>query len=232
MSNVGNRQVGEFIHSRPMIRSVRNPMDKSTIVSIYPKEIYDVKETIQPGRFVIPAGTYDNPSIYVVGPSSWWRDIDIEQPMLEIPVSATQIAHSLISDFVNGMLGCDMGSAMPGLFFVDGERELEEIRSKYAIRLAEAKVKQENWFRVLVKLADSLWARGGGNPLVIWDEMRLAAKELGMETKPWIKDYLAIQMVRCFACGALRNPEFPICANCKNIDMQHPRAKEIQLAKN
>ncbi len=227
---MSGRQVGEFVHQRPMIRSVRNSMDKATVISIYPKAVTDSNHTIQPGTFSIAAGSYKNPSIAVLGPSSWWRDVDPDQPLLEIPVSATQVAHSFIADYVTGMLGCNMGDAMPGLFFVDGELTVEDVKSKYMFQLAAAKSKQDNWFRILVGLADSLWARGGGNPLVIWDEMRMAARELGLENKLWLKDFLAAEMIRCFACGNLRNPEFPICSNCKNVDMTHPRAAEIKLA--
>jgi hypothetical protein len=76
-------------------------MDKTTIVSIYPNEIIETKPTIQPGRFVIPAGSFEKPSITVVGPSSWWREIDMDQPLLEIPVSSVQIADSVIKDYCN-----------------------------------------------------------------------------------------------------------------------------------
>jgi len=230
MSEVGMRQVGEFIPQRPMIRTVRNPLDQATIVSIFPKDIYEEKVTVFPGKFTVPAGTIKEPAIVVVGSSSWWRDIDIDQPMLEIPISAVVIANSVITDYSNGLLGCDMGSAMPGLFFIPGEISKAKVLMEYKMKLAEAKIKQDNWYRILIKLADSLWARTNGNPLTIWDDMRLAARELGLDTKPWVKDYTQIENVKCFACGSLRNPEFPICAVCKNIDSTHPRASEIKIA--
>lgn len=228
-SPLGARQVGEFMQPRTLIRSVRNPMDKATIVSIYPRDVNDVKETIQPGRFHLPAGTMKEPSITVVGPSSWWRDVDVDQPLLEIPVSAVQIAESIITDYCNGYLAVSIGDAMPGLFYMPGEFSLKEVKDKYSLNLAQAKLRQDKWFGTLIRLADSLWARSNGNPLVIWDEMRLAARELGRD-KPWLKDFQYQEMVKCFACGALRNPEFPICSNCKNVDMTHPRAGEIKIA--
>jgi len=229
-SNVGFRQVGEFIPQRQMIRSVRNPLDQATIVSIFPKEINEVKETIQPGKFHIPKGSYEEPAVVTVGPSSWWRDIDVDQPMLEITNSAVVIAQSIIVDYSNGLLGCDMGSSMPGLFFIAGEVSKLDVILKYKMKLAEAKVKQDNWYRILAKIADSLWARSNGNPLVIWDEMRLAAQELGLDSKPWIKDFQSIELIRCFACGVLRNPDFPICSACRVIDSNHPLAKGLKFA--
>lgn len=232
MSNVfaGHRQVGVFTPSRPMIRSVRNPMDKCTIVSILPKEIREKKVTIEPGVFNIAPGTYEKPATLVVGPSSWWRDIDVDQPMLEIPVSSVQIAESVIKDYCNGIIGCNMADSMPGLFFVLGEKTVDEVKKEYFSKLMEVKKKQENWFRILIKLADSLWARSNGNPLVIANEMRLAAQALGENNKPWIKDFTHVELIPCIACGNMRNPLYPICGSCKNIDLKHPQAKELKFA--
>jgi len=226
----GFRQVGEFGRPRQMIRTIRNPLDKATIVSIYPKEINEVKETLFPGKFHVPLGRYSNPSVSVIGPSSWWRDVDVEQPLLEIPVSSVQIAQSIIVDYCNGFLGCNMADLMPGLFFIPGEFTVAQIKKDYSIKLAEAKFKQDAWFAVLIRLANSLWARSNGNPLVIWDEMRMAARELGKEDVPWLKMDVQMQLVKCFACGSLRDPAYPICPSCKNVDMTHPRAKDIKIA--
>lgn len=226
----GQIELTNFISGRRLIRSVKNPMDKCTIVSIFPKEIEEVKHTIEPGKFKIPAGTYDDPSILVVGSSSWWKDIDVDQPMLEIPVSSIQIAESVIKDYANGMLGCNMSDAMPGLFFVLGEHCKMSIQMNFKEKLADVKQKQENWYKILVRLADSLWSRTAGNPLAIWEEMKLAARALNLNEKPWLKDNQQMELVRCEACGSLRNPDYPICPTCKSIDSKHPLAKDLKFA--
>src|SRR5260221_14409158 len=144
----GNTQMeftGSLLNNRRLIRSTKNPMDKCTIVSIFPKDIDETKHTIEPGKFHIKAGTYENPSILVVGSSSWWKDIDVDQPMLEIPVSSIQIADSVIKDYCNGMLGCNMGDCMPGLFFILGESNVMEIKMKYKKKIEETNEKQNNW---------------------------------------------------------------------------------------
>lgn len=225
------RQVGEMVNlsKRKLIRSVKNPLDKCTIVSIFPKPIEEHKYTIEPGLFKIPAGTYEKPASLVVGPSSWWREIDLDQPMLEIPVSSIQIADSVIRDYCNGMLGCNMGDAMPGLFFILGEQSPSDIELKYKEKLLEIKNKQDNWFKILVRIADSLWARTNSNPLVIADEMRLAAKSLNFNDKPWLKDFITVELKPCQACGTLRNPSFPVCQSCKNVDLSHPLAKDLKF---
>ena len=219
-----------MLNGRRLIRSMKNPMDKCTIISIFPKEIDETKHTIEPGKFHIPAGTLESPSILVVGGSSWWKDIDVDQPMLEIPVSSIQIAESVIKDYCNGMLGCNMGDAMPGLFFILGEHNVMEIKMNYKKKLEETNIKQNNWYKILVRLADSLWSRTGGNPLAIWEEMRLAARSLNFNDKPWLKDFQTAELVRCKSCGSLKNPEYPVCATCKSIDVNHPLAKELKFA--
>lgn len=219
-----------LLNNRRLIRSAKNPLDKCTIVSILPKEIDEHKYTIEPGKFHIAPGSYESPSLLVVGSSSWWKDIDIDQPMLEIPHSSIQIADSVIKDYCNGMLGCDMGAAMPGLFFLLGVHNKMEIQMNFKQELKAANEKQNNWYTILVRLADSLWARTNGNPLTISDEMRMAAKALNLETKPWLKDFQAAELKPCKACGGLRNPEFPVCPSCKAIDNEHPLAKELKFA--
>ncbi len=219
------------LSNRRVIRSPTNPLDKSTIVSIFPKEIDEVKHTIQPGRFQIHAGTLEAPAILVVGPSSWWREIDEEQPLLEIPVSSIQIADSVVKDYCNGLLGYNAGEASPGMFYVPGQYGVKDIQKQFAKEIDAAVVRQRNWYLILIRLAESLWARSNGNPLAISDDMRLAAREMGQTNKDWMKDHQMVDMVKCFACGSLRNPLYPICPNCKVIDMSHPDAKNFQFAK-
>lgn len=224
--------VGEFPGMRALrrrtIRAEVNPMDKSTIVSIYPKEIDEHKWTIEPGHFILRPGSIDKPSLLVVGPSSWWREIDEDQPLLEIPVSSVQIADSVVKDYANGIFACNMGDTMPGLFYVPGEYDIDGIRKSFAKQLAAAEAKQKRFYQTLVKFADSLWARSQGNPLAVSDDMRMAARELAVgHTKDWMKDFAMVDMVRCKACGTLKNPAFPICAACHFPDPSHPMTKEL-----
>jgi hypothetical protein len=229
-----NRSQLEFtntmLNGRRLIRSQKNPMDRCTIVSIFPKELNEIKHTIEPGHFHVNAGSFETPAITVVGSSSWWKDIDVDQPMLEIPVSSIQIADSVIKDFCNGMLGCNMADSMPGLFFVLGEQTVAKIKTEYKEKLKEVNDRQNNWYKILVRLADSLWARSNGNPLVICDEMRMGAKALNFNEKPWLKDFMMVEKVTCKACGTLKSPEYPVCPHCRAVDMTHPTAKDLKFA--
>lgn len=214
--------------NRQTYKAPSNPLDKATVVSIYPRPIREVKHTIDPGVFEIGAGTYDNPAILVVGPSSWWKEFEENQPLLEIAQSAVVIAGSVVQDFCSGLFRCDMGFAMPGLFYIPGEHKSGDIKKTFKPALDEANQKQKNWYHELVTAADVLWNRSQGNPLSISDDMRLAAHELGLQAKDWLKNYQAVEMVRCVACGALRNPQFPICGACKAV-ADPEMAKKLDL---
>lgn len=214
-------QVGEFPglqqRNRMTIRAPINPLDKSTVVSILPKRISERKATIQPGIFELEPGTLENPAILVVGPSSWWREIDENQPLLEIPTSSIQIAHSVVQDYMNGLLACNMADQTPGLFYVPGDYTVERIKKEHAPLLLKAAANQKKWFLELVKIADILWSRSNGNPLSISDDARMACKELNITQKPWLGDIQAAELVRCVACGSLKDRKFPVCPTCKAV---------------
>lgn len=213
---------------RRTIRMPTNPMDKATVVSIYPKVIEEKKVTLEPGIFVIPAGKYESPATLVVGPSSWWREIDEGQPLLEIPVSSILVAESIVRDYMNGLFMCNMGNSTPGLFYVAGEHDAASIKKNFTGELDKALAKQRKWYENLVGAADAMWARSNGNPLTILEDARQAARELGIEaTKDWMKTFTMVNMTRCKACGTLKNPDFPICATCHFPDPDHPMTKQL-----
>jgi len=225
-------QVGEFPGiqqtGRRTIRAPINPMDKSTVVSILPKEIHERKATIQPGFFDLAPGTFDNPSILVVGPSSWWREIDENQPLLEIPVSSIQIADSIVKDYLNGLLAANMSDQMPGLFYVPGEYTVEKLKKEHMPLLLAAQARQKKWYMELIRIADILWSRSNGNPLSISTDARMGCKELNISNKPWLGDAQTAELVRCVACGSLRNQLYPICQTCKAI-ADPAKAKELNI---
>lgn len=210
--------VGEFGRAtRRTIRSPINPLDKSTIVSVYPKSIHEEKCTIEPGIFDIEAAPSNDFTILVVGPSSWWKDVDPEQPLLEITNGSIQVADSVIKDYANGLFMCNMGDAMPGLFFLPGEHNKPAILTRFKEKLDQARGRQKKWYEKLVTAGDILWARSNGNPLSISDDMRLAAQELQLKEKPWLRDFTTLQMINCKFCGSLGRPGFPVCATCNHV---------------
>jgi hypothetical protein len=216
------------VMNRQTHRAPTNPLDKATIFSIFPREIKERKPTLQPGYFYLDKGSIEKPATLIVGPSSWWKEVDEHQPLLEIPTSAVVIADSIINDYCNGILGCNMADKMPGLFFIPGEISVERMKKEYSKEFDKTIAKQRLWFAELVKMADSLWARTNGNPLSISDDMRDAATSMGLTNKDWMQNFQAMEMIRCIACGSMRNPLYPMCGNCKSI-VDIPLAQKLGI---
>jgi hypothetical protein len=203
-------------NNKRIIRSEPNEYDKATIVSVYPRALHEIKPTIFPSVFKIPAGTITKPTIVIVGPSSWFRDMGEDMPAIEIPNNAVQVANSIVTDYCNGMLEVDK-NAGPGIFFIPGEWVLDEIQKKYKDAFLSSITKQTKWYRRLVDLADKDWAQSNGNPKFINELQKLAAAELGVKDKDWMRSTVAAEMIKCVACGNLRNPSFPVCGHCNRV---------------
>ncbi len=201
---------------RRTVRGPINPVDKATIFSIFPREIETDKITITPSRYVIPAGTETNPSRLVIGPASWWRDVNPDEPLMEVTENALAIAKSVVNDYVNSMIYTNPESRI-GVFYTVGDVTIPQMKETMKAELANAIRRQRAWYQKQVDFADIGWARSNQNPLAISDDARLAASELKI-SKPWQNpNYANVALIECVACGALRNPKFPICGSCKNI---------------
>lgn len=226
--------VGQFPSMRDItrrtVRGPDNPLDKSTIVSIYPKPIKFKNVTLTPGRWRIEAGNFENPAMLIVGPSSWFKDVAIDEPLIEIVQSSVQIAESLCKDWMNGLFACNMVDSMPGLFFIPGKMSLDKIRNDYGGLLSKAMDHQNNYYATLIKYGEALWARSNGNPLAVNDEMRMAARAMGRQDVEWMKQEVNTGMRPCFACGEFKNPAYPICKSCGTVDPEHPKAHLIVKA--
>ena len=117
---------------------------------------------------------------------------------------------------------------MPGIFWIPGEINDILLRTKHKVVLENAKERQVRFWHTLIRLADSFWARTNGNPLCISDEMRLAAKELKMESKEWMANFQMLGKINCKACGNPVNPLYPVCPSCKCI-WDTDKAKELNI---
>lgn len=216
------------LSNRRTVRAEVNEMDKCTIVSIYPRPLAVIKLTVTPNRFVVEPGNIKVPSVLAVGPSSWWREVDEDQPLMEITNGSVQMANGIVNDWMNGMLGCNMADSKPGVFWVKGNFTSDEVKKKHPELLSAANAAQTKYYHALLNMADGLWAKAPGNPLAISEDMRMAAKELGIQGKDWMSNFTQMENVRCVACGQPRNPQYPICPSCHTV-VDTVKFKELGL---
>jgi hypothetical protein len=218
------------LHAPRMVRNPASLLDKSTIVSIFPQRIVEEKWTISPGIFDIEAGSKEKPAVLVVGPSSWWKSIHDENSVLEIPTPSTLIAKSVVEDFCNSV---DLyNEAMgPGLFWIPGRAlKVDDVKKEFLAQLILAEQRQKRWYEQLIIVADMLWSKSGGNPKVVNDLAKLAARELQIKDKPWMALESQRTLTNCPYCGTLRNSSYPICANCQHV-IDADKYKEMKPVK-
>lgn len=217
-----------------------NPMDRCTIVSVYPRPIKENKPMVHPSVWEMPALPVEKINtdfnISVVAPTSWWKEMEDGQPWLEIVTNSMIMADSWIKDYCK-MLGVEWGVRQPGLFWVPGKHNKISIQTykneltgeTFEQLLAKARRLQEEFYKEIVRLADVMWARTNGNPLTISDDARLGAEILGVSKhKAWMQDFKAYELSNCKACGHMINPMYPICSNCRAI-VNEDRAKELGI---
>lgn len=224
-------QIGAANRPRLVNKAIVSPLDVCTIVSLYPKTIIDRKETIFPNEFKVEGGSIDRPGITHVVPSIATLDLDEARPLQQIAIGSPQLAESIVVDYCKSLPEVQIGVAQPGVFFVLGKHDVIYILKNHKDDLKKFESYQKEWYMRLINKADAEWARGNGNPLLVWDGARDAAKAMGMMDKPWMSNQRQFAMTPCFACGAPKNPEYPICGSCRTIDPNHPKAKDLTQAK-
>lgn len=218
----------EMNSRKRQIRRPKNPNDKTTVISIYPKRMVKDFITLEPGLFTIEGGNIKKPSLMVLGSSSWWSGSNPDSPLLEVQVSSFNVAESLIKDICSGLIGYKTNERMPGLFFIPGEISLATLLTVHKHELSLAEEKQTKWYDELIRMANVDWSKAQGNPLAISDDSRLAANELGRKDLPWMGQFVQTELIPCAACGAPRNPKYPVCGSCHNI-IDLKRAEELGI---
>ena len=203
----------------------KNPMDKTTIVSVYPREIIDTKPTLFPSRFIIPPAPQDSFSLLVISGASYFIPSPIDkQPPTEVQVNSMMLAESILHDSIPSM-NLVSATHRPGVFAIPGEFNKTTILKyvhadgrSFQQLINEAKEWQQSYWTDIMNEADYFWSSSNGNPKAIPEDAKLAAKILGIEkTKPWMSNVVASELINCRFCGEMINPNFPICKHCHHV---------------
>lgn len=214
----------------------KNPMDKTTIVSVYPREVIDIKATLFPSRFIIPAAKNDDFSLLIIEGASYFIPSMIgSQAPTEVQVNSMMLAESILHDSIPSM-NLVTSNARPGVFCIPGEYDRTSIlKYKHADGrsfkelLELARTWQQNYWTSVIDEADYFWSKSNGNPKVIPEDAKLAVNILGLEkAKPWMNNVVASQLINCKACGEMINPIYPVCRHCKAI-IDPEKAKKLDL---
>lgn len=206
-------------------------MSTSTLVSIVPFPLREVKPGIYPGIFEVPAAKNNFPELLVIKDSIYHVEID-ENRTITVTCQSENVARSVVNDYISSNLAFSVeDNSLPGLFWIPGEINVTDVMVKHTERLEQAKESQYNWFKKLVQLADDDWEKTRQHRFVS-DMQRHAARALQLN-RPWLINAAVPPpsegTIKCVACQSVIPSTAIICAHCKCI-INMDKWKELKFA--
>lgn len=187
----------------------------------------EFKPQLNPAHFSVPAATEDDLGILVV------KDVLQYIPQLDyktivVGVPDKELANSIVEDWVGGQLQIT-AEARPGIFYVDGEYDSDEIKDEYDERLQSVVNAHTNWCQALLRMADDLW-QVKKQHRHISSSMINAASYLQAE-REWTRAPRPEDFKKCPACRIQLDQDAIICKGCRVIiDKAQFAALGLQLA--
>ena len=202
--------------------------NKVSIISILPYEIFDSKPNLYPGTFTIPAGNSKSPGLLEVSRSIFWIPMAFGAPSLPATSSPTEVANSIINDYVNALLGVGP-DCKPGLWVEPKTFESsEKARQELSLKMLPKIEAQRRWFLSLVNMADAEYNKHK-QAQSISDLQKMAALELNIKDRPWLLSLDQLQINNCPACYQPVNVNAAICGACRYI-IDETRYKSMKFA--
>lgn len=181
-----------------------------TMVSFVPFKVRTESPTVIPGSFELEPSDTVKPSTKIVPSDAfYWHDPGMDRPKMQIPVPEQEFARGVVRDYKASQIAIG-ANAEPALFFVEGMFDSR----KHAELVTEHLEKQLNWFKLLVSTGDVDYNAAKGNPLVVSDLQRRAARLLNLE-----RTWLDVDTVnkQCPVCRTNVHPLAIVCRECGNI---------------
>lgn len=198
-----------------------------TVVSIFPGAIKETKPGMIPDVFEIPESDGKNPQVLHVTEVNSALYIG-DGKTFRLTHTANEIARAIVEDFCNGFLQAD-DENKPGLFWLHGKHEKENIAKQFPKEMTVAVRKQKSWLMRLVLSADDDFQKHGQRR-GISDLQRRAAYILGLTNRPWYVAPEPTTYVKCPACATMVDESAAICQNC-HFTVNIEKAKQLGLVK-
>lgn len=189
-------------------------MSHATIVSLMP--IPFAREMIghNPAYYAIPEAEQGDFNILVAGDGTSWLYVMDGKSVIRKHLAIDEVSE-LVDTFIEATPYVDENSR-PGIFYVEGKWTKDEIREKFAEKLAEAEDAQNSWFTKLVEKADDSWNKYHQHR-DISDPQRIAATRLGLKREWNIRVEKGKNFMECPACKTMIRSDVSVCPQCRVI---------------
>lgn len=195
-----------------------------TLVSTLPFMLTERKPGLIPEYFEIPAAPRGHIALEVINDCYHLMLIplsDEKAPPVSIPDFGEKVAQSIIQDYIQASLGADFtplengAVPIPGMFWVEGKLNKEEVLSRYSDRVKIALGNTKAWFQRLIIIADDDWKKFHQHKMIT-DTQRKACKYLELD-REWNFDVFEQKINLCWACKTSLHPDAIVCSGCKAI---------------
>lgn len=212
MDNPFAEKIEEFSSSQFVPKRYR-----CTVVSLLPwSPPPEEKPHLLPSTFRIPAADPKTGiGVIHVGEAVYFQPNPFDDRNTRVPVSPNEVARSIVDDYINGQMALDEDTC-PGVFWVEGELTEADVIKFFKRRIEEYKVKQTNWFKALVNMADADFTKNK-NRMAISDIQREAARAIGYKAD-WVDfNVSAMDMKQCPFCKSTISVDAIKCPVCSEV---------------
>ena len=188
---------------------------KATLVSIFPLPLNERKPLIPSLYHIAPAKENDF-EVLVIGDAKFHVYLDEHRGSMSIPTPAFLVGEAIVRDFLDGQWQITPDSR-PGLIVLPGEWDKEELKKDKEIqsKIAALNVSQNNWFKIIIRIADDEWAKFKQHRMIT-EVQRIAANRLRL-VRDWAVEVKPEEIFDCPACGTLVNTKQAVCNQCSCI---------------
>lgn len=196
--------------------------DVSTVISLLPIPLVEVKPGLIPAQYIIKAVQNPMKDIEVLNifRARFPVYVDEHRPAIVVPEPSDRVAASICRDYKITVSHYEVDKAEPGLFWVSGQYSIRELMNNIDPKISKAiemaRTYQTEWFKRLVISADDAWGKYKMRRMIS-DIERLAAVALGLE-KEWNIDTMVERALTvCKFCRSQVNQEAIVCPQCHGI---------------
>ena len=183
----------------------------ATVVSILPFDIKEAKYGIYPTHYEVPSPKNDEEFGLCYIPNDCYGLIyQLDGKQIQVPVPPWDVARAIVEDFRRAQLAATP-FASAGLFWLPGTYEREEVILKHQKELARVRKEQDEWYKLLVTMADDDYQKTKQRRAVS-DLQRFAARSLGLE-RDWLS-VVAEHLKFCPMCGTELRKNVAKCFSC------------------
>lgn len=191
---------------------------KATVISLLPFASEEVKPSLVPPIFHIPAcSDMNDPSLTIIGDVKAIEYIPLKGSRFN-QLTSIEVAKALVNDKLNSIFGRDPEkNIVPGMAAVDGEYYTltKAFHEKYPGLIDSLKANQIRWYENLVFLADDDWSKFRQHRMIN-DLQRFAANALGL-VREWSVDLARAKNTACPVCQELISESALKCRHCGEI---------------